>query len=233
MPAATAAADPEEEPPGVCSRLRGLRVREGVKLASSVVTVLPRMTAPAARRAATQAASLRGWRPLYTGLPCSVGRSAVSMMSLMPTGTPCRAPTPLPSRRCASAAVACAKPRSRSRKAQALSCGSSSAIRARQAVTRACEVRSPLAIRGAASLAVSAVKSALLKVIDPSMCAATGRRALCRSPSRPQTRSFAIEIVRQPEGHPGPKVHDDHAQDDHQHVGHHATEDLIERDVRG
>src|SRR5262245_11549661 len=231
MPAATAAADPEEEPPGVCSRLRGLRVREGVKLASSVVTVLPRMTAPAARRAATQAASLRGWRPLYTGLPCSVGRSAVSMMSLLPTGTPCRAPTPLPSRRCASAAVACAKARSRSRKAQALSCGSSSSIRVRQAVTRACEVRSPLAIRGAASLAVRAVKSALVKVHHPSMFGVLPRRAWL--PSQPQIRSFAIEIVRQPEGHTGPKVHDNHAQDDHQHVGHHPTEDLIERDVRG
>ena len=29
MPAATAAAEPEEEPPGVCSRLRGLRVTDG------------------------------------------------------------------------------------------------------------------------------------------------------------------------------------------------------------
>ena len=30
MPAAMAAAEPEEEPPGVCSRLRGLRVAAGV-----------------------------------------------------------------------------------------------------------------------------------------------------------------------------------------------------------
>ena len=66
MPAATAAAEPEDEPPGVCSGLCGLRVTEGVRVASSVVTVLPRITAPAARNAATQAASAPGWRPLCT-----------------------------------------------------------------------------------------------------------------------------------------------------------------------
>ena len=70
MPAATAAAEPEEEPPGVCSGLRGLRVLPGVKVASSVVTVLPMMTAPARRSAVTQAASAVGWRP-------AVGAAAV------------------------------------------------------------------------------------------------------------------------------------------------------------
>jgi hypothetical protein len=49
MEAATAAAEPLEEPPGVCSGLCGLRVLPGEKYAHSVVTVLPRITAPAAR----------------------------------------------------------------------------------------------------------------------------------------------------------------------------------------
>src|SRR4030095_15083579 len=40
MPAATAAADPLEEPPGVCSGLWGLRVLPGEKYAKSGVTVL-------------------------------------------------------------------------------------------------------------------------------------------------------------------------------------------------
>ncbi len=60
MPAATAAAEPDEEPPGVCSRLRGLRVTPGVSVASSVVTVLPMITAPARRKAVTEAASSYG-----------------------------------------------------------------------------------------------------------------------------------------------------------------------------
>src|SRR5574341_151489 len=46
-PAATAAADPLLEPPGVCSGLCGFRVGPGPKYANSVVTVLPRINAPA------------------------------------------------------------------------------------------------------------------------------------------------------------------------------------------
>ena len=60
IPAATAAAEPDEDPPGVCSGLTGLRVRDGMWVASSVVTVLPRMTAPARRKAVTHAASSAG-----------------------------------------------------------------------------------------------------------------------------------------------------------------------------
>ena len=78
-----------------------------------MVTVLPRMTAPAERSAAMQAASASGWRPLKNAEPCSVGMSAVSMMSLMPTGTPCSGPMPLPALRASSAALACASARSR------------------------------------------------------------------------------------------------------------------------
>ena len=46
MPAATAAAEPLELPPGVCSRFRGLRVGPGVRYAKAVVTVLPSRIAP-------------------------------------------------------------------------------------------------------------------------------------------------------------------------------------------
>ena len=92
MPAATAAADPLEEPPGVCSGLWGLRVLPGEKYANSVVTVLPMITAPGARSIATTAASREGVRPAWSTEPFSVGMSAVSMMSLMPTGTPCSGP---------------------------------------------------------------------------------------------------------------------------------------------
>ncbi len=165
MPAATAAAEPEEEPPGVCSRFTGLRVRDGVRVASSVVTVLPRMTAPARRSAVTQEASSEGRRPLKMALPCSVGMSAVSMTSLRPTGTPCNGPTPLPARRSASAVRACSSAHSRSRKAQAWTWGSSASMRARQAWTRASEEMSPLARRAAASATVRAVRSASAKTV--------------------------------------------------------------------
>src|SRR5207245_9759470 len=46
--AATAAADPLDEPPGVWAGSYGLRVLPGVRVANSVVTVFPMITAPAA-----------------------------------------------------------------------------------------------------------------------------------------------------------------------------------------
>src|SRR5262249_56971688 len=57
MKSAAGAADPLEEAPGVCAGLCGLVVGPGNMPANSAVTVLPRMTAPAARATATQAAS--------------------------------------------------------------------------------------------------------------------------------------------------------------------------------
>jgi hypothetical protein len=60
MPSATAAAEPLDEPPGVCAGLRGLAVLPGVNAANSVVTVLPSTIAPAARASATHEASAAG-----------------------------------------------------------------------------------------------------------------------------------------------------------------------------
>ena len=60
MPAATAAPEPDDEPPGVCARLCGLRVTDGTSEANSVVTVLPMTMPPARRVSATAAASARG-----------------------------------------------------------------------------------------------------------------------------------------------------------------------------
>ena len=92
MKSATAAAEPLDEPAGVRARSCGLRVGPGCRLANSVVTVLPRSTPPALRDSATQAASRSGRRPLWIGVPHSVGRSKVSMMSLTPNGTPASGP---------------------------------------------------------------------------------------------------------------------------------------------
>ena len=57
MPAATAAADPLDEPPGVCAGLWGFTVGPGWVVANSVVTVFPKTTAPAARKRETTEAS--------------------------------------------------------------------------------------------------------------------------------------------------------------------------------
>ncbi len=57
---ATAAAEPLDDPPGVCAGLRGFVVGPGWRSANSVVTVLPSITAPASRANATHAASLGG-----------------------------------------------------------------------------------------------------------------------------------------------------------------------------
>src|SRR5260370_241221 len=88
MPAATPAAEPLLDPPGVRRRSCGLRVPRGSVEANSVVTVFPTMTAPASRSAATLAPSRSERKPANSGEPFSVGMSAVSMMSLMPIGMP-------------------------------------------------------------------------------------------------------------------------------------------------
>ena len=72
MPMAKAAADPLLEPPGVWTRFQGLRVGEGSKQANSTVTVFPRITAPARRRAATSGESAGAtWWP-HSGDPAPV-----------------------------------------------------------------------------------------------------------------------------------------------------------------
>ena len=151
MPVATAAADPLEEPPGVCSGLCGLRVLPGEKYANSVVTVFPMITAPAARSIAITAASREGVRPACSTEPFSVGMSAVSKMSLTPTGTPWRGPVARPSLLQASAARACARACSGSRNVHAWTCPSTSRIRARQASTNCSELITPSRIKRAAS----------------------------------------------------------------------------------
>jgi len=68
---------------------KGLRVG-GLRpaAANSVVSVLPMMRAPAARSVSTSGASALGRLPKKIGELWQVGMSRVSMMSLIPTGTP-------------------------------------------------------------------------------------------------------------------------------------------------
>src|SRR6185437_17153486 len=87
-PAATAEAEPLEEPPGVCAWFQGLRVFPGERYANSVVTVLPITSPPrASRRRTTQADVVGTWFAKITD-PMRVGMPRVLMMSFTPTGMP-------------------------------------------------------------------------------------------------------------------------------------------------
>src|SRR3954471_10953462 len=86
--APTAAAEPDEEPPGVRALSNGLVVGPGCEPPSSAVTVLARITAPAWRSAQTAALSRLGKLPVIAAQPISVGMSLVSSRSLMAIGMP-------------------------------------------------------------------------------------------------------------------------------------------------
>src|SRR5262245_56636282 len=165
------------------------------------------MTAPAARSFVTTVASARGLRPASNGDPHSVGQSAVSMMSLTATGTPYIGPIGRPLLRHWSVSRACASASSRSRRANALTVPSTASMRSRHARVTCSDDIAPLAISAAAWVAVSADKSLSAKANE--------------------SRSVAVEILRKPESHARPEIHDDHAQDNDQHIRHHAAEDLV------
>src|SRR5690606_36053973 len=85
--AATAAAEPLEEPPGVWARLCGLRVGPGSRNAYSAVTVLPSGMAPARARRSTLAPLKAAALSSLAGEPQRVGIPAAMMTSLTPKGT--------------------------------------------------------------------------------------------------------------------------------------------------
>ncbi len=118
--AATATAEPDDEPHGFRSSTWGLRVwppsadqpevdaRER-KLAHSLRFALPSSTAPAARSRRTRVAS--GGRPAPSNArePAVVGMPTVSILSLSSTGIPSSGPRSRPSRRRRSLPAACAR----------------------------------------------------------------------------------------------------------------------------
>ncbi len=94
MPAATAAAEPPLEPPGVSDVLHGLRVmpKSGLSVTAlwpnSAVLVLPRMMAPAPLSRSTETASSSGTCSAKSREPPVVRRRRVKRRSLIETGTP-------------------------------------------------------------------------------------------------------------------------------------------------
>src|SRR5690606_11381381 len=96
IPAATAAADPLEDPPGVWARLRGFRVGPGWRKANSAVTAFPTGAAPARSNSSTHAALNDAALLSLEGEPQRVGIPATSMTSFTPNGTPARGPASVP-----------------------------------------------------------------------------------------------------------------------------------------
>jgi hypothetical protein len=97
IPAATAAALPPDEPPGVRAVSHGLRVAPNRcgsvtgRMPSSGTLVLPTTIAPASRRRRTTALSIDGTQSPVARMPKVVRMPSVrARMSLMATGTPAR-----------------------------------------------------------------------------------------------------------------------------------------------
>ena len=128
MRAATAAALPLEEPPGVRDTSHGLRVGPGAAKANSVVTVLPRISAPPLRRQWTAAPSQPVWWSLSAGLPTSMGMSSVSWTSLMAKGMPSTTDRGCPALYRVQAASAALRAPSTFMRTNALTSGSSASM---------------------------------------------------------------------------------------------------------
>ena len=106
--------------------------RPGCEPPSSVVTVLPRITAPASRSAQTPALSRLGKLPFIAAQPISVGMSLVSSRSLMPIGMPSIGDSGLPAFQRAALASAAARAPVSFMAIKAFTTGSRAAIVSRQ-----------------------------------------------------------------------------------------------------
>src|SRR5262247_3015199 len=130
--------------------------------ANSGVLVLPMTIAPAARSFATHASSESGTWCAYAREPKVVRIPAVSVLSLIATGAPCRGPRSRPAARSRSARRASSSAWPPHKVMNAFSSPSSAAMRASAASTAAVDVSSPEAIAAASVAAGSLVRSVML-----------------------------------------------------------------------
>ena len=135
--AATAAAAPPLDPPGVRSVFHGLspstpsEFSQQPTMPNSGTLVLPSMTPPAFSTRSATAEFRSGTRFSYTTDPMVVRTPAVIWVSLMGTGRPCRGPSLSPRMTAPSAARACFMARSRVTRRKELSCGSRRSMRSK------------------------------------------------------------------------------------------------------
>ena len=165
-PAATAAAVPPDEPPGVFVGSHGLRVSPvRSELVSplqpnSGVVVLPSRIAPASRsRAVAGASTSHGWSGSTVWLPRRVGQPFVRMRSLIVVGTPSSGPTGSPRCQRISLAAAAAIASSAARWANALIVGLTASMRSSTARVASTGEADPSAYIASSSVAVHWVRS--------------------------------------------------------------------------
>ena len=156
IPAATAAAAPPLDPPGVRDRSHGLRVAPKTALnvcdpaPNSGVLVLPITIAPAARSRSTSSESASGTCEANSGDPYVVRIPAVSSRSLTAIGSPCSTPRGSP----ASASSAARSAPSASSVTIAFTRGLTASIRARCASITSRTENSRARMPAASSVAV-------------------------------------------------------------------------------
>ena len=113
-PAATAAHEPPEDPPGTCSVFHGFFVDPNqdvsvvLPIANSSIFVLPSRIAPAFLRFSAASAEYGGTNPLKILELHVVSIPSVQILSLIAIGTPASGPVRMPSSICFWISSACA-----------------------------------------------------------------------------------------------------------------------------
>ncbi len=164
-PAASAAPEPEDDPPGWQSVFQGLRANgngssfHGPPNANSCNDSLPSTIAPAARKWPITCASARAILSTMIFEWQVVGRPAMSILSLMPTGTPCSGPRARPAQMSFSACRAASSAPSASTLMKAAMRASCASIRSISAATSSTGESRRVAYAEAISVAVSQCRS--------------------------------------------------------------------------
>ncbi len=190
MPAATAAADPPDEPPGVRSRSHGLRAgpqRRGSvtgRIPHSGSVVVPTMTKPASRSRRTTLWSCGATKSAMRSAQRVRRRPSTGRLFLIAIGTPANGRSSP-----GSIAAATARAPSRSTSTNAFSVGSSSSTRRREASTSSSAEISPSRTSAARSVTGRCIRSASLATLNArrSQGAARGLIAEPTASVRPTT----------------------------------------------
>ena len=145
---------------------------------NSGTLVLPSITAPAPKTRSATAEFLSGTLFSYTTDPMVVRTPAVICVSLMGTGRPWRAPSLSPRITASSAARACCIARSRVRRRNELSCGSSRSMRSKNISASSTGETCFAAISSSKSLAGAYASRSSTMVVPPfAVCAELRRKS--------------------------------------------------------
>src|SRR5215472_6573594 len=170
--AATAAAEPPDEPPGTLVVSHGLRdvpypeFSVDEPIANSSMFVLPISTAPAFRSRLVIVDSYGGCQPSRMRDPQVVGMPTVVNRSLTATGTPASGPSGSPAARLRSISRACASASSPATCRNARTLPSTDPIRSRWAAVTSAAETSPAIIAADISAALIVMSSSMPSLLD-------------------------------------------------------------------